>query len=83
MPQPDKSLAALREQLEVASRVAKESPELYFEIQRLNDYGDESLEALVRAVHELQRTIRAGDASAFESLMVRGRDYLGARRVNR
>lgn len=70
-------------QLDVASRVAKESPQLYFEIQRLNDYGDESLEALVRAVHELQRTIRTGDASAFEALMIRGRDYLSERRSNR
>ena len=30
-------------QLEVASRVAAESPDLYFEIQSLNDYGGESL----------------------------------------
>ncbi|MFM7800453.1 MAG: prephenate dehydrogenase dimerization domain-containing protein, partial [Planctomycetota bacterium] len=37
-------------QLDVASRVAQESPELYYEIQSLNDYGAESLEALARAV---------------------------------
>ncbi len=30
-------------QLEVASRVAAESPDLYYEIQSLNDYGGESL----------------------------------------
>jgi len=35
-------------QLEVASRVAAESPDLYFEIQSLNDYGGESLLALPR-----------------------------------
>ena len=37
-------------QLDVASRVAQESPELYYEIQSLNDYGAESLEALSQAV---------------------------------
>ena len=37
-------------QLEVASRVAAESPDLYFEIQSLNDYGGESLLALQQAV---------------------------------
>jgi len=66
-------------QLEVASRVAKESPELYFEIQRLNDYGQESLDALARAVEELRRTVSAGDHAAFATLMLRGRDYLSAR----
>ena len=35
-------------QLEVAARVAQDSPELYYEIQSLNDYGAESLEALSR-----------------------------------
>ena len=33
-------------QLDVASDVADESPELYYEIQALNDYGAESLQAL-------------------------------------
>ncbi len=33
-------------QLDVATRVAAENPDLYFEIQSLNDYGVESLNAL-------------------------------------
>ena len=37
-------------QTEVASRVAAESPDLYFEIQSLNEYGGESLLALQQAV---------------------------------
>src|SRR6185295_1389719 len=37
-------------QLDVATRVAAESPELYYEIQSLNDYGEESLTALRSAV---------------------------------
>ena len=40
-------------QLDVASRVAAESPELYFEIQSLNQYGEESLLALQQAVERL------------------------------
>src|SRR6516225_6041020 len=41
-------------QLDVATRVAQESPELYYEIQSLNDYGAESLEALSQAVERLR-----------------------------
>ena len=37
-------------QLDVASRVAAESPDLYFEIQTSNTYGGESLQALQKAV---------------------------------
>ena len=35
-------------QLDVAAKVAAESPDLYFEIQSLNEYGGESLDALQR-----------------------------------
>src|ERR1700757_4958622 len=41
-------------QLDVATRVAQESPELYYEIQSLNDYGAEALEALYKAVEPLR-----------------------------
>jgi chorismate mutase/prephenate dehydrogenase len=68
-------------QLEVASRVAEESPDLYFEIQRLNDHGRESLDALSRAITELRRTVDTGDEAAFEALMLRGREYLTDRRA--
>ena len=37
-------------QVEVAANVARENPHLYFEIQSLNDYGTESLSALLYAV---------------------------------
>lgn len=68
-------------QLDVATQVADESPELYYEIQRLNDYGVESLDALTRAVEQLRRAVVTGDQPAFEALMVRGRDYLADRRA--
>lgn len=63
-------------QLAVASNVAEENPHLYFEIQRLNDYGTESLSALLYAVERLRSVVRAGDEDAFSALMDRCRDYL-------
>jgi chorismate mutase / prephenate dehydrogenase len=67
-------------QLDVASRVAQESPELYYEIQSLNDYGAESLEALAKAVERIRTSVLSRDDKAFIALMRRGRDYLEDRR---
>jgi chorismate mutase / prephenate dehydrogenase len=70
-------------QLEVASRVAAESPELYFEIQSSNDYGAESLKALEKAVERLVTTVRTKNSQEFTALMVRGRAYLDVRAAAR
>jgi chorismate mutase / prephenate dehydrogenase len=67
-------------QLDVASRVAQESPELYYEIQSLNDYGAESLEALARAVERIRTAVITQDHDSFVALMRQGRDYLEDRR---
>jgi len=67
-------------QLDVATRVAQESPELYFEIQSLNDYGSESLEALAQAVERLRTAVISQDFESFATLMRRGREYLEDRR---
>ena len=67
-------------QLDVASLVAQESPELYYEIQSLNDYGSESLEALSQAVEKLRTAVLSQDFEAFATLMRRGREYLEDRR---
>jgi hypothetical protein len=66
-------------QLGVAAKVAAENPDLYFEIQTLNDYGTESLAALLYAVERLRSVVRANDVEGFRSLMTRGKDYLTAR----
>ena len=68
-------------QFDIASKVAQESPELYFEIQRLNDYGAESLEALERAVEALRAAVRSGDQAAFTALMRQGHEYTQGRRT--
>ncbi|MDE2137852.1 MAG: prephenate dehydrogenase/arogenate dehydrogenase family protein [Gammaproteobacteria bacterium] len=70
-------------QLDVASRVAQDSPELYYEIQSLNDYGAESLEALSQAVERLRTAVLSHDHDTFVALMRRGRDYLDDRRTVR
>lgn len=66
-------------QLNIAARVAAENPDLYFEIQTLNDYGAESLAALLHAVERLRSVVRANDLDGFRRLMNRGRSYLQGR----
>ncbi|HEX4151161.1 MAG TPA: prephenate dehydrogenase/arogenate dehydrogenase family protein [Steroidobacteraceae bacterium] len=66
-------------QMEVASRVAAESPDLYFEIQSLNEHGAQSLMALEDAVGRLVAAVQSKDADAFTALMLRGRAYFDAR----
>ncbi|MDP9014518.1 MAG: bifunctional chorismate mutase/prephenate dehydrogenase [Pseudomonadota bacterium] len=70
-------------QLDVASRVAGESPDLYYEIQALNDYGGESLLALSEAVERLITVVKTKDADAFAALMNRGRAYFDVRAAAR
>jgi chorismate mutase / prephenate dehydrogenase len=70
-------------QLEVASRVAAESPDLYFEIQSLNEYGGESLLALQKAVEQLISSVRDRDSTGFTAIMNRGRAYLDVRAAAR
>jgi chorismate mutase / prephenate dehydrogenase len=66
-------------QLGVAAKVAAENPDLYFEIQTLNDYGTESLAALLYAVERLRSVVRANDLEGFRALMTKGKGYLEAR----
>jgi chorismate mutase/prephenate dehydrogenase len=66
-------------QLDVASKVAAESPELYFEIQSANDYGAESLLALQKAVERVIAAVKTKNAKEFAALMTRGRAYLDVR----
>lgn len=66
-------------QVDVATRVAGENPELYFEIQHLNEYGRESLQALRSAVECLWQSVTGGDEPQFIQMMTRGREYLAGR----
>lgn len=66
-------------QLEVSRKVAEESPELYFEIQRLNPYGLQPLKELSTAIARISEVVERGDQEAFVDLMLRGREYFEKR----
>jgi chorismate mutase/prephenate dehydrogenase len=68
-------------QFEIASKVAEESPKLYFEIQHLNEFGAESLNALARAVEALRTAVQTGDQQGFTAMMRRGLEYTRGRRA--
>ena len=66
-------------QLAVAARVAHENPHLYFEIQSLNEFGEEPLRALEAAVSRIRSLVAARDEASFAAMMDRGRSYIAAR----
>lgn len=75
----DLSSTTFDAQLEVARKVAEESPELYFEIQKLNPHGLQPLQELSKAVARISTVVEQGDQDAFVDLMLRGREYLAKR----
>lgn len=70
-------------QLAVSSRVAQENPQLYYEIQALNEYGLESLGALRHAVETLVTQVEQHDEQAFVDAMLAGRAYVTSVRPHR
>ncbi|MEE4638376.1 MAG: prephenate dehydrogenase/arogenate dehydrogenase family protein [Wenzhouxiangella sp.] len=70
------SSTTFKRQLEIARDVAAENPDLYHEIQRLNEHGGLARRALVEAVELLSAASDADDALAFTDLMHQGRRYL-------
>ena len=76
----DLSSTTFDEQLKVAEKVGAESPQLYFEIQRLNPHGLAPLHELAGAVQKIIALVEAGDEAAFVELMQHGRDYLARRK---
>lgn len=66
-------------QVNVASRVAQDNPAMYFEIQKLNDYGLESLEALRKAVERVLASVTRNNAQEFIAMMEQGREYFSGR----
>jgi chorismate mutase/prephenate dehydrogenase len=67
-------------QMEIARRVAGDNPHLYYEIQSLNEYGDEALSALETAVGRVRSIVSERDAASFVGMMTRGREYLSGSR---
>jgi chorismate mutase/prephenate dehydrogenase len=75
----DLSSTTFDSQLAVASKVAQENPQLYYEIQSLNQHGLEPLEALSEVLSTIIDSVKNGDKATFMQLMERGRKYLAAR----
>lgn len=67
-------------QLLVSSAVAQDNPHLYFEIQNLNRFGLDPLDALCESVVRIRKLVAEGDEQAFVRMMERGREYLATRR---
>jgi len=75
----DLSSTTFDAQLKVAEKVGAESPQLYFEIQRLNPHGLAPLHELAGAVQRIIDLVESGDEAAFVELMQRGREYIARR----
>lgn len=70
-------------QLAVSARVAHENPQLYYEIQALNDYGLVSLGALRDAVGALVAHVEKRDEGGFVQDMLTGRAHVDGVRARR
>ena len=67
-------------QLLVSGAVAHDNPRMYFEIQSLNDYGLDPLDALCESAARIREVVSSGDEEAFVDLMTKGREYLATRK---
>ncbi|NKB89487.1 MAG: prephenate dehydrogenase/arogenate dehydrogenase family protein [Acidobacteria bacterium] len=67
-------------QMLVSTAVASDNPHLYFEIQHLNEYGLEPLDALRESIDSIRSLVADGDEDSFVKLMRRGQEYLRQRR---
>ena len=63
-------------QLDVARRVSRENPHLYFEIQSLNEHGPSVLNNLLSVMTALSASVQSGDEAAFVTMMTDGNRYL-------
>jgi chorismate mutase/prephenate dehydrogenase len=67
-------------QLLVSGAVARDNPRMYFEIQHLNDFGIDPLDALCESAARIREVVASGNEAAFIDLMQKGREYLAARK---
>ena len=69
------SSTTFKDQIEVARRVSQENPNLYFEIQHLNDHSIKTIEELNRVIHEISDAIKMGSEENFVKIMNSGKKY--------
>ncbi|MCP4283217.1 MAG: prephenate dehydrogenase/arogenate dehydrogenase family protein [Gammaproteobacteria bacterium] len=70
-------------QLDIASRVSRENPYLYFEVQSLNSHSPRALVALLNAVTQVTARVLDQDERGFVELMEQGKTFLAGRPRNR
>ena len=66
-------------QLLVSEAVAQDNPYLYFEIQSLNKFGTEPLDALCQAANRIRELVISDDEGGFVDLMEKGKAYMALR----
>ncbi len=66
-------------QLLVSEAVAQDNPYLYFEIQNLNKFGVEPLDALCDAANRIRELVISDDEGGFVDLMEKGKAYMALR----
>lgn len=69
------SSTTFEKQMNISGNVARESPNLYYEIQHLNPHNREMLEKLIDALREVQQAGSDEDRSHMIRLMQEGRKY--------
>ena len=69
------SSTTFKDQIEVARRVSQENPNLYFEIQHLNDHSIKTIEELNRVIQEVSDAITMGSEENFVKIMNSGKKY--------
>ncbi len=68
-----------KKQSETSRDVAFDNAQLYYEIQHLNPYNQDSLLHLKEAVEDLRKAAASDDNEAFLKLMEEGRKYFGGK----
>ena len=66
-------------QLLVSAGVARDNPHLYFEIQKLNEFGLGPLDALCESAERIRKLVAEGDEAGFVTMMKKGREYMALR----
>ena len=62
-------------QLLLSAAVARENPNMYFEIQRLNEFGSSALDALCNSANLVRDLVTDGERERFINLMQDGQKY--------
>ena len=69
------SSTTFKDQIEVATRVSQENPNLYYEIQHLNTHSMKTIEELNNVIKEITDAIKMGSEENFVELMHAGKEY--------